>query len=225
VLAAFTSGLASADLGSTDQRYLPTDAESRVAMESMDEDFPAGQVGRIHVAVVGSTTEEGLEEYVERLDALPGALRTDIHRTGEDIAHIEIAYQGQTDDEDVTELVQDVRAEPGPDGAEATLVGGVAAMQSGNLDAIVEAPPITATLVLLFLAFGSVVLPIKAVLIGAMSLGASLGVVIWGFQDGHFAGLLGFEPIGTIDPTYLVLILLVSFGLAMDYELFLLSRV
>ena len=231
VLAAFTSGLASADLGSTDQRYLPTDAESRVAMESMDEDFPAGQVGRIHVAVVGSTTEEGLEEYVERLDALPGALRTDIHRTGEDIAHIEIAYQGQTDDEDVTELVQDVRAEPEPDGAEETLVGGVAAMQSDNLDAIVEATPITvtfiitATLVLLFLAFGSVVLPIKAVLIGAMSLGASLGVVIWGFQDGHFAGLLGFEPIGTIDPTYLVLILLVSFGLAMDYELFLLSRV
>src|SRR5690625_2808657 len=231
VLAAFTSGLASADLGSTDQRYLPTDAESRVAMESMDEDFPAGQVGRIHVAVVGSTTEEGLEEYVERLDALPGALRADIHRTGEDIAHIEIAYQGQTDDEDVTALVQDVRAEPGPDGAEETLVGGVAAMQSDNLDAIVEATPITvtfiitATLVLLFLAFGSVALPIKAGLIGAMSLGASLGVVIWGFQDGHFAGLLGFEPIGTIDPTYLVLILLVSFGLAMDYELFLLSRV
>ena len=231
VLAAFTSGLASADLGSTDQRYLPTDAESRIAMESMGEDFPAGQVGRIHVAVLGDVTDEGLDEYVERLDALPGALRTDIRRTGEGITHIEVAYQGQTDDENVTDLVKDVRAEPAPEGADETLAGGVAAMQSDNLDAIVEATPITvtfiitATLVLLFLAFGSIVLPIKAVLIGAMSLGASLGVVIWGFQDGHFAGLLGFEPIGTIDPTYLVLILLVSFGLAMDYELFLLSRV
>ncbi|WP_017588600.1 MMPL family transporter [Nocardiopsis ganjiahuensis] len=231
VLIAFSSGLASTQFGSTDQRYLPADASSRIGTEVMGEDFPAGQVGRLHVAVLGDSGEEELDGYVERLDSLPGAVRTQLVRTGEGIAHVEVAYQGAADDPEVQDLVRDVRAEPGPEGADETLVGGVAAMQLDNLDAIVEEAPRTvgfiigSTLLLLFLAFGSVVLPVKAVLMGALSLGASLGVVIWGFQEGHFAGLLGFEAVGTIDPTYLVLIMIVSFGLAMDYELFLLSRV
>ncbi|WP_431872810.1 MMPL family transporter [Nocardiopsis eucommiae] len=231
VLVAFSSGLASTQFGATDQRYLPADASSRVGTEAMAEDFPAGQVGRLHVAVLGDSGEAAVDEYVERLDALPGAVRTSVARAEEGVAHVEVAYQGATDDPEVQRLVRDVRAEPGPEGAEETLVGGVAAMQLDNLDAIVQEAPKTvafiigSTLVLLFLAFGSVVLPVKAVLMGALSLGASLGVVIWGFQEGFFAGLLGFDPVGTIDPTYLVLIMIVSFGLAMDYELFLLSRV
>ncbi|WP_017610398.1 MMPL family transporter [Nocardiopsis xinjiangensis] len=231
VLITFSSGLLSADLGSTDQRYLPADAESRAGTEAMGEEFPAGQVGRIHVAVAGEPSEGAVEDYVDRLDELPAAMRATVERTGEAITHIEVAYQGHTDDPEVSGLVDDVRAEPGPEGAEEVLVGGVAAQQLDNLDAIVDSAPITvafiigATLVLLFLAFGSVVLPVKAILMGALSLGASLGVVIWGFQEGNFAGLLGFDAVGTIDPTYLVLIMIVSFGLAMDYELFLLSRV
>ena len=231
VLITFSSGLLSAELGSTDQRYLPADAESRMGTEAMGEEFPAGQVGRVHVAVVGEPSEDAVEDYVGRLDELPAAMRTTVERTGEGITHIEVAYQGQTDDPEVSGLVEDVRAEPGPEGADEVLVGGVAAQQLDNLDAIVDNAPTTvafiigATLVLLFLAFGSIVLPIKAVLMGALSLGASLGAVIWGFQEGHFAGLLGFDAVGTIDPTYLVLIMIVSFGLAMDYELFLLSRV
>ncbi|MGW5877125.1 MMPL family transporter [Nocardiopsis terrae] len=231
VLTVFSSGLASTQFGSTDQRYLPADASSRIGTEAMGEEFPAGQVGRLHVAVLGQSTEEALDEYVERLDALPGSVRTQLLRTGEGIAHVEVAYQGATDDPEVQQLVRDVRGEPAPEGAREALVGGVAAMQLDNLDAILDEAPRTvgfiigSTLLLLFLAFGSVVLPVKAVLMGALSLGASLGVVIWGFQEGHFAGLLGFDPVGTIDPTYLVLIMIVSFGLAMDYELFLLSRV
>lgn len=231
VLVAFGAGLTATNLGSTDQRYLPVDAPARIGTEALGEDFPAGEVGRLHVAVVGDPDEEALEEYVERLDALPGTVRSTLERTGEDVAHVEVVYQGATDDPEVQELVRDVRAEPGPEGAEETLVGGVAAMQWDNLDAIVDNAPKTvafivgSTLVLLFLAFGSLVLPIKAVLMGALSLSASLGVVVWGFQEGHFSALLGFEAVGTIDPTYLVLITIVSFGLAMDYELFLLSRV
>ncbi|MYR30952.1 MMPL family transporter [Nocardiopsis alba] len=231
VLVAFGAGLTATNLGSTDQRYLPVDAPARIGTEALGEDFPAGEVGRLHVAVVGDPDEAALEEYVERLDALPGTVRSGLERTGEDIAHVEVVYQGATDDPEVQEFVRDVRAEPGPEGAEETLVGGVAAMQWDNLDAIVDNAPKTvafivgSTLALLFLAFGSLVLPIKAVLMGALSLSASLGVVVWGFQEGHFSALLGFEAVGTIDPTYLVLITIVSFGLAMDYELFLLSRV
>jgi uncharacterized membrane protein YdfJ with MMPL/SSD domain len=82
-----------------------------------------------------------------------------------------------------------------------------------------------ATLVLLFLAFGSVVLPIKAVLMNLVSIGASFGVVVWIFQDGHLAGPLGFTPSGFIEPSNPILMLAVLFGLATDYEVFLLSRV
>lgn len=231
VLVAFGSGLASTDLGTTDQRYLPADADSRIATEAVGEDFPAGRIGRLHVAVTGDPAEEAIDEYAERLQDLPGAALVTVERTGDGIAHIEVGYQGATDSPEVQALVEDVRAESPPEGADEALVGGVAAMQLDNLDAIVDNAPITiafiigSTLLLLFLAFGSIVLPIKAVLMGALSLSASLGVVIWGFQEGHFSALLGFDAVGTIDPTYLVLVTIVAFGLAMDYELFLLSRV
>jgi RND superfamily putative drug exporter len=81
------------------------------------------------------------------------------------------------------------------------------------------------TIVLLFLAFGSVVLPLKAVAMNVVSIGASFGAVVWVFQDGHLAGLLGFTPTGYLEATQLVLMLAILFGLSTDYEVFLLSRV
>src|SRR2546430_16501091 len=80
------------------------------------------------------------------------------------------------------------------------------------------------TMVLLFVAFGSVVLPVKAVLMNLVSIGASFGVVVWVFQDGHLAGWLGFTPTGFLQPNGLVLVLAILFGLATDYEVLLLSR-
>jgi RND superfamily putative drug exporter len=81
------------------------------------------------------------------------------------------------------------------------------------------------TFVLLFLAFGSVVLPIKAIVMNALSLTATFGVIVWIFQEGHLSGLLHFTPTGTIDPTTPILMLAIIFGLSMDYEVFLLSRI
>ncbi|MFC4564752.1 MMPL family transporter [Nocardiopsis mangrovi] len=230
VLLAFSSALVFTDVGSTDQRYLPEDAPSRIATESLRDDFPAGGISVIDVAVTGDAAEDDLRDYTDRLADLDGAVSADVERTGDGIAHVTVAYEGDTDDPATQDLVRDVRAETGPAGTE-TLVGGVAALQLDNVRAIVDAVPATlafviaVTLVLLFLAFGSLVLPVKAVLMGFLSLGASLGVVIWGFQEGHLGTPLGFTAVGTIDPTYLVLIIIVAFGLAMDYELFLLSRV
>ena len=80
-------------------------------------------------------------------------------------------------------------------------------------------------LVLLFLAFGSVVLPIKAIVMGLISIAASFGVVTWIFQEGHLSGPLGFESPGYLDVTEPILMLAILFGLSMDYEVFLLSRV
>ncbi|MFW5419179.1 MMPL family transporter [Nocardiopsis sp. CNT-189] len=235
VLIAFASALFSTHVGSTDQRYLPAGAESRAAMESLAEDFPAGGVGTADVAVTGmgsgAEAERALDGYADRLKAVDGVVEASVERFSAGTAHIAVAYRGEADDPDTRRMIRELRAEPGPEGAEEVLVGGVAAMQIDNVAAIVSAVPwtlafvITVTAVLLFLAFGSLVLPVKAVLMGFLSLGASLGVVIWGFQEGHLASLLGFDAVGTIDPTYMVLILVVAFGLAMDYELFLLSRV
>jgi RND superfamily putative drug exporter len=82
-----------------------------------------------------------------------------------------------------------------------------------------------ATFVLLFLAFGSVVLPVKAIVMNALSLSAMYGVVVWIFQEGHLSRLLQFTPNGTIDPTMPILMFAIMFGLSMDYEVFLLSRI
>jgi RND superfamily putative drug exporter len=82
-----------------------------------------------------------------------------------------------------------------------------------------------ATFVLLFLAFGSVVLPLKAIVMNVLSLSATFGVVVWIFQEGHLSGLLQFAPTGTIDPTMPILMLAIIFGLSTDYEVFLLSRI
>jgi uncharacterized membrane protein YdfJ with MMPL/SSD domain len=81
------------------------------------------------------------------------------------------------------------------------------------------------TFVLMFLAFGSVVLPLKAIVMNVLSLSATFGVIVWIFQWGHLSRLLQFTPTGSIDPTMPILMLAIIFGLSMDYEVFLLSRI
>jgi RND superfamily putative drug exporter len=79
------------------------------------------------------------------------------------------------------------------------------------------------TLVVLFLLLRSVVLPLKAVVMNFLSIGASFGALVWIFQEGHFASVLRFEP-GPLDPTLPVLLFCALFGLSMDYEVLMLSR-
>ena len=126
-------------------------------------------------------------------------------------------------------IVQRVRAVSGPAGA-TVLVGGVTAGLVDELASMGQTLPwmalvmVLATFVLLFLAFGSVVLPVKAIVMNAASLAAAFGAVVWIFQDGHLSGLLNFTP-GSIDPAMPILMLAIVFGLSMDYEVFLLSRI
>jgi RND superfamily putative drug exporter len=111
------------------------------------------------------------------------------------------------------------------------LVGGRTAELVDLLDSLARVVPrmllvmAAVTLVLLFLAFGSVVLPIKAILINALSLSASFGAVVWIFQDGNLSEALGVASTGSLDATQPLLMLALAFGLSMDYEVFLLSRV
>ena len=110
-------------------------------------------------------------------------------------------------------------------------VGGTAAATADTREMIGERIPfaiavvVVATLVLLFLMTGSVAIPVKAVVMNVLSLGASFGALVWVFQDGNLSGLLGFEPVGAIDLWLPTIIFLFAFGLSMDYEVFLLGRV
>jgi uncharacterized membrane protein YdfJ with MMPL/SSD domain len=126
--------------------------------------------------------------------------------------------------------VRDLRTVHPGTGASA-LVGGLSASAVDLVDSIGSRLPlmgvvvIAIMLVLLFVAFGSVVLPVKAVVMNALSLSASFGVVTWIFQEGHLSGPLGFTPTGYLDVTQPILMLAIIFGLSMDYEVFLLSRI
>jgi RND superfamily putative drug exporter len=129
---------------------------------------------------------------------------------------------------DAVNLVKDIRALDPPF---RLYVGGAAANQIDFIAAIADGAPfalgivVLATFVLLFLMTGSILVPVKALAINALSLSASIGVAIWIFQEGHLEGPLQFVSTGGIETYVLVLILSFGFGLSMDYEVFLLSRI
>jgi RND superfamily putative drug exporter len=110
-------------------------------------------------------------------------------------------------------------------------VGGATAQMVDMVHTLRSYAPVAVLLVALWnfaallFAFRSIAVPIKAVLMNMLSLGASYGLLVWIFQDGHFASWLGFEPLDGIDPTIPLVMFAVVFGLSMDYEVFLLSRI
>ena len=130
---------------------------------------------------------------------------------------------------DAAQVLDSVRAVPRP-GLDVKIGGATA--QMNDLKAVMKTWGVRAAglvllwnfLVLLF-AFRSIFVPVKATLMNILSLSASYGLLVWVFQDGHLSGLLGFEPLEGIDPTIPVILFAVVFGLSMDYEVFLLSRI
>ena len=126
-------------------------------------------------------------------------------------------------------MVEDIR-EVTPASGE-VLVGGISADTVDLIDSVAAHLPAMGPIVagvmmlLLFLAFGSLVLPVKAIVMNLFSITASFGVVTWIFNDGNLSDLLGFTPQGFLDATNPILMLAILFGLSMDYEVFLLSRV
>ncbi|MDP8969936.1 MAG: MMPL family transporter, partial [Actinomycetota bacterium] len=125
-------------------------------------------------------------------------------------------------------LVASVRAQAAPF---EVAVGGASAELVDAKAAVFDRVPLAAgliagvTFVVLFLMSGSLLVPAKAVVLNLLSLTAAFGAIVWVFQDGHLAGLLDFTPTGTIDTNTPILLFCIAFGLSMDYEVFLLSRI
>lgn len=214
--------------GSVDYRVLPDDTPSHMAAERLNSEF-GPERSTANVLVTGAD-EAGLASYRKRLGEVPGVVDVRPVETEGDTTLLRVAWQGNSQTEQSQQVVRDLRAVDSPDGSEA-LVGGLTADTVDLAESVGDHLPlmgvivISVMLVLLFLAFGSVVLPLKAVLMNAFSITASFGVVTWIFSDGHLADLLGFTPQGFLDLTNPIVMLAVLFGLSMDYEVFLLSRV
>jgi len=234
ILLAAAAPLLTVQPGLTNHRYLPLSNEGQIVANMTDNDFPDGGPGRvtIDVAVVGGVGDGALDDYVHRLSELRGVTSAGVHLRDAKVAWVALGYHGEADDPANLQLVKDVRAQAPPAGASQLLVGGQggpALSLDANNDTVDSLPwalifVAIATLILLFLAFGSVIVPLQALVIAFGSLTASLGVVIWGFQNGGLAGLMGFHVVGTTDLWTLGLIITIAFGLVTDYEMFLVSR-
>ena len=222
--------------GGTDSTVLAASSQPHQVTDALNRDFPANAtspieaVVRLPAAVSAPAGHAALAGYVRRLDHVAGVTAAQIAGARGNVARVDLRYAPQAYSTQAREIVQRVRAVPGPAGA-TVLVGGVTAGLVDELASLGQTLPWMAlmvglaTFVLLFLAFGSVVLPVKAIVMNVLSLTAAFGAIVWIFQDGHLSGLLNFTPTGTIDPSMPILMLAIIFGLSMDYEVFLLSRI
>ncbi|MER7371137.1 MMPL family transporter [Streptomyces lanatus] len=214
--------------GTADDRQLPSSAESHVVQQHIRDGFPGSPGGGLEVLAEGRATQTQYADYKEKIAALPGAVRVDGPLVKGESAYFTVLPKGEAVDDPAQRLVDDLRATKAPFD---TKVTGAAAVLVDSKDAIGERLPLAAafitivTLLLVFLLTGSVLIPIQAVVLNALSLTAMFGAVVWVFQDGHLSGLLGFTSPGSIETTLPVLMFCVAFGLSMDYGVFLLSRI
>ncbi|MBE4739465.1 MULTISPECIES: MMPL family transporter [Streptomyces] len=214
--------------GTADDRQLPSTAESHVVQQHLREGFPGTPGGGLSVLAEGEATKAEYAAYKERLADLPEALRVEGPLVEGDWAYFTVQPKGEAVDEGAQHLVEEIRATDAPFD---TSVTGTAAVLVDTKAAIGDGLPwalsfiVIVTLILVFLLTGSVLIPLQAVLLNALSLTAMFGALVWVFQDGHLSGLLAFTSPGSIETTLPVLMFCVAFGLSMDYGVFLLSRI
>jgi RND superfamily putative drug exporter len=213
-----------------DSRMLPVTNKAAIATAIQDERFP-GQTGNPIEIIIrnGSDKLEEINVYAAKVREVSGIVAVLPPETiGKDVKVV--AYQEMLPRTPESQtLIHNIRNVEAPAD---TLVGGVAADYTDSQDGISRTLPwalawvILSVLVLIFIFTGSIILPIKAVLLNFLSLGATMGVLTWVFIDGNLQWLIGsFTLTGTLDTSIVILIAVVVFGLSMDYELFLLSRI
>ena len=237
-----------ATFGQVDERALPSDAPVAVASAVLRDRFPGREASPVDVVVPGGARDAaGLSALAGRLSQVPDVVRVvtpsavvvkgAVVSGNSDPAgwtaggDARLSVVGDVDPRSPAgqSLVEAVRAVPAPAG---TRVGGVAALYTDSQQGITSRLAVVlpwiavTTLVILFLFTGSVLLPLKAIALNVASLGATLGVLVWVFQEGHLRGLMGgFTVTGALDTSMVVLIAITAFALSMDYEVFLLSRI
>jgi putative drug exporter of the RND superfamily len=209
---------------------LPKSSETRQVAEAIDARFSAVTAEPVVVLADADAGDPALASFVDRVGALPGvvAATVDEGAGAPGVSVVSVHAAGESNGPTAQRVVEDVRALDAPF---PVAVGGDPAEVVDFRHAVADRLPlavgviVAATLVLLFVMTGSVVVPVKAVLMNVLSLGATFGALVWIFQGGHLAGLLGFDPPGSLDLVMPVIVFVFAFGLSMDYEVFLLSRI
>ncbi|MFF4501509.1 MMPL family transporter [Streptomyces sp. NPDC001401] len=205
-----------------DATQLPSSTEARQLYDTVDAHFPQG-TGVSPVTVV---LKPGTDSATaDRIRALSPTARSRSLPDGGTV--VQLQPSGRVDGKEATGLVKEVRAVRGTEPVQVT--GPAARLVDFRAMLSDRAPWAALTVlagifVLLFAFTGSVLIPLRTILTTLLSLGAALGAVVWVFQDGHLAGALGAERLGALSLTAPPLIVAIAFGLAMDYELFILAR-
>jgi len=212
-----------------DSRMLPANNPAAVASAVQESRF-ASDISTIEIVIPNATGKENeVSTYLEEVKKVSGIVSVLAPQNiGKDLRIT--AYESMLPrSPEAQKMIHDLRDLKSPVG---TLVGGVAADYTDTQDGISKTLPLAlgwiaiSVLILLFVFTGSIILPIKAIVLNVMSLTATMGALTWIFVGGHLQWLVGsFTITGTVDTSIVILIAVVVFGLSMDYELFLLSRI
>jgi RND superfamily putative drug exporter len=213
---------------SVDATVLPKDEPARVVDSTLKKDFPAGRTTPI---VVAAHTPAGpaADRFAGRLRAVRGVVAVAPPRAaGPGLARIDVFTAASDLSGASQSLVRRLRALPAPfdvgvGGRTASFVDQKSSL-AGHMPIALVWLAIT-TFVVLFLFTGSVILPLKALVMNALTISAAFGILVFVFQDGRLEGLLGYQSQGALDLTQPVLLAAIAFGLATDYGVFLLSRI
>lgn len=238
--------------GLPDHRVLPPDVSSRIVEDQKAAGFLAEETDALQVVAPAVTDPESvigdIGEYAARLSVIDGIVQVDSlagsyadgqlviepnesHRrfAGHDGGtYLTVIPNGASINERASEIVQEVRAMESPFDV---LVGGYPADLTDFRNNLLARVPLAfalvflVTFVLLFLMTGSLLIPLKATVLNLLSLTIMFGALVWVFQEGNMSELLRFTPAGSIEPSIPILMFCIAYGLSMDYEVFILSRI
>ncbi|WP_304118911.1 MMPL family transporter [Mycolicibacterium bacteremicum] len=230
-------------LGGISEKYLPPDNGVRQAQEDFDRSFPGFRTEPLTLVIQREDgepiTDQQLAEVRAKAMNVSGFIDADndpskmwqersAQDTGTKDPSVRVLQNGLIDRNDASQKMDELRAIQPPRGLDIA-VGGTPALEQDSIHSLFDRLPLMAvvlivtTTILMFLAFGSVVLPIKAALMSALTLGSTMGILTWMFVDGHGSGLMNYTPQPLMAPM-IGLIIAVIWGLSTDYEVFLVSR-
>ena len=227
ILAAPISNIA---FSQVDSRVLPKSDPAAIGAAKIVERFDGFEGSPIEVVIPnGVGREEQISAYLSQISKVDGVARVAPTETYGNDLRIQVIPSKASRTLAAEKIIHDIRDIPRPEG---TLIGGAAADFTDSQDGIARTLPLALgwiafwVMILIFVFTGSIILPIKAVLLNGLSLVATLGAITWIFIDGNLNWLFGdFTVTGALDTGTVILVAVVVFGLSMDYELFLLSRI
>ena len=210
-----------------DASVLPTERSARVVQDALDTEFPPARTTPIYVAAQ-TDDAAAVREWAGTLDDLPGADAVTPPQQADGLWRIDVVTGADALSDEAQQLVRDIRARDAP--FPLRVGGGTAAFmdqQSSLADSLPLALALLcgSTLLILFVMTGSVVLPIKALLMNLLTLSAAFGLLVLIFQDGRLESLLAYDSQGALESTQPILLFCVAFGLSTDYGVFLLTRI